>query len=549
MAHILAWALATELAGLAVLPPLRAFFGNRRDAALLSRPIGLTAVAYLGWVLSLATTFGFRRATLLLALAAIAAGGLVLRRRAPEGSAARADWWGGEEKLAATLFWGASGVFLLIRAFGPAILGAEKFMDLAFLNSLARYPAMPPADPWMSGKTINYYYWGYLLAAAQAKLSGVPPMTAFNLAIATFAGSSFAAAACLGLRLSGGRLGVGVGAGFGAVFAGNLTGALDAWSAPFAKDFDYWHASRVIGPESFKTINEFPFFTFFHADLHPHLLAFPVFHRRLRGRAPRGSSGSVRPDGAASSRRCSSSRSSSAPRGPPISGTFRRSRSCSSSAASSRATRGARLPSLSAAVGGALEGAGVLVAALVLFLPYTLSFQLDQRGLGAADDVLRHSRVPGHVGPALPRPPAGAVAAERRRLRGRAPATRAFPRGRRGRLAARGARVEAARDGARPLPRLPRGRGGVALAARRGRRPERRLRRLPRPPRSRHGRRLRVHLLQGHLRPGPAADEHDLQVLPPGLAAPRDRGRRLRRAGPATPPGGAASSAPRSPRR
>jgi len=46
-------------------------------------------------------------------------------------------------------------------------------------------------------------------------------------------------------------------------------------SAGFAKDFDYWHASRVIA--SGDTINEFPFFTFFHADLHPHLLAFPFF--------------------------------------------------------------------------------------------------------------------------------------------------------------------------------------------------------------------------------------------------------------------------------
>ena len=383
MAHILAWALATELAGLAILPALRAFFGNRRDAALLSRPIGLAAVAYLGWVLSLATTFGFRRATLILALAAIGAGGLLLRRRAPEGSPVRADWWGEEENLAAILFWGASGIFLLIRAFGPAILGAEKFMDLAFLNSLARYPAMPPADPWMAGKTINYYYWGYLLAAAQAKLSGVPPLTAFNLAIATFAGSSFAAAACLGLRLSGGRLAVGLGSGFGAVFAGNLSGALDAWSAPFAADFDYWRASRVIGPENFKTINEFPFFTFFHADLHPHLLAFPYFIAAF----------------AVTQRWIERGRESGWRRELPamflvalVAGTARSANFWNLPAlgillvvgGAFRATRGARLPSLADAVRGAIAGAAVFLASMVLFLPYLLSFQLVQHGLGAA---------------------------------------------------------------------------------------------------------------------------------------------------------------------
>jgi len=210
---VLAWALATELVGLAILPLLRCFFDNRRDAALLSRPIGLAVVAYAGWLLSLTTPLGFRRVTLLIALVAVAAVSHFVRRRAASDSAAGAPWWwwqwGDEEKLGAILFWGSTGVFILIRAAGPAILGAEKFMDLAFLNSLARFPAMPPGDPWMAGKTVNYYYWGYLLAAAQAQLSGVAPMTAYNLSVASFAGFSFAAAACLGLRLSGGRLGVG----------------------------------------------------------------------------------------------------------------------------------------------------------------------------------------------------------------------------------------------------------------------------------------------------------------------------------------------------
>src|SRR5512142_941176 len=123
MRHILAWALTTELAGLAVLPPLRSFFGNRRDAALLSRPIGLAVVAYAAWALSLLTSLGFPRLTLVLALAAVAAAGLALRRRSAEDSPVREDWWGDAERLAAILFWGASGVFLLIRAAGPAILG------------------------------------------------------------------------------------------------------------------------------------------------------------------------------------------------------------------------------------------------------------------------------------------------------------------------------------------------------------------------------------------------------------------------------------------
>ena len=386
MRDILLWALATEIVGLAVLPMLRAFFGNRRDAALLSRPLGLAIVAYLGWGVSLILTPpGFRRVTLLAVLAAVAAACWLARRRAPEESAMRAPVWGDAEKLAAILFWASTGVFLGIRAIGPGIVGAEKFMDLAFLNSLARYPGIPPADPWMSGHTINYYYWGYLLAAAQAKLSGVAPLTAYNLAIASFAGYSFVAAACLGFRLSRGSLKVGLGAAGLTVFASNLAGAFDAWANPFAVDFDYWHASRVIGPEQFKTINEFPFFTFFHADLHPHLLAFPYFiaafavvHRWVQA-------------GKSERKRdlfwvllvalaCGTARSANFWNLPALAFLL-------VVGAVLRTTRGERLPRFAAILGGAAAGAGVLLLSLVIFYPYSSSFQLENRGLGHATMV------------------------------------------------------------------------------------------------------------------------------------------------------------------
>ena len=38
-------------------------------------------------------------------------------------------------------------------------------MDFAFFNGLKRTTGMPPPDPWMSGETINYYYFGYLMFA------------------------------------------------------------------------------------------------------------------------------------------------------------------------------------------------------------------------------------------------------------------------------------------------------------------------------------------------------------------------------------------------
>jgi YYY domain-containing protein len=278
-----------------------------------------------------------------------------------------------------------TAIFVLIRAAVPEVLGAEKFMDLAFVNSLTRSGNMPPLDPWMSGRTINYYYWGYLLAAVLTKISAATTFVSYNLAVATFAGYSFTAAACLGLRLSGGRAAAGIWSGIGSVFAGNLTGAMDAWHSPFTRDFDYWHASRVIAGG---TINEFPFFTFFHADLHPHLLAFPFFiasfaaaHRVME----------IPP----------------APLPTPwkagdllrkawplfllalLAGTARSANNWNLPALAIllvftgifSTTQGRRLPTPGQALTGALVGAGVVLLSLLLWLPYSRSYALLTQGL------------------------------------------------------------------------------------------------------------------------------------------------------------------------
>jgi YYY domain-containing protein len=270
---ILSWAATLELLGVAALPFLRTFFGNRRDAALLSRPVGLALVTYIAWG---ATLLGlpFERGVLMIALLLVGVCAYAVQRKR-KSREAPGPFWGPDENRAALLFWASAAVFLVIRAAVPEILGQEKFMDLAFLNSLSHNTNMPPLDPWMSGKTINYYYWGYVLAAAATKLSGVTTFVSYNLALASFAGYSFVAAAALGMRLAQGRLAAGLAAGFGTVFAGNFAGALDGWNYFLGNGFDYFHASRIVG--SGDTINEFPFFTFFQADLHPHLLGFPYF--------------------------------------------------------------------------------------------------------------------------------------------------------------------------------------------------------------------------------------------------------------------------------
>ncbi|HTO75679.1 MAG TPA: DUF2298 domain-containing protein [Thermoanaerobaculia bacterium] len=387
MRDILAWAVTVEALGLAVLPALRLFFGNRRDAALLSRPIGLAAVAYVAWAGTLLPRIPFDRRLLVFALVAVGALSWGLARKTPPKDGER-RLWGREERRAALWFWASAGVFLVIRAAVPEILGAEKFMDLAFFNSIARHGAMPPLDPWMSGKTINYYYWGYLLAASLAKLASVTPFVSYNLAVATFAGYAFVAAASLGVRLASGSRIAALGSGFVAVFAGNVQGAIDAVRAPFDKGFDYWHASRVIGNGD--TINEFPFFTFFHADLHPHLLAFPYFvaafvfaHRLFEGEADARAEPGATP--APRGRRIFSYALTALVAGTAIAANKWNTPAIGlglAAAAAFRATGGRSWPPFGRLVRGAFVGSVCLFVALLLWLPNSLTYQLPNKGLG-----------------------------------------------------------------------------------------------------------------------------------------------------------------------
>jgi uncharacterized membrane protein len=57
-------------------------------------------------------------------------------------------------------------------------------MELAFINAILRSPTFPPHDPWLSGFSISYYYFGYVLTAMLAKFTGTLGSVAFNLMLA-----------------------------------------------------------------------------------------------------------------------------------------------------------------------------------------------------------------------------------------------------------------------------------------------------------------------------------------------------------------------------
>lgn len=172
------------------------------------------------------------------------------------------------------LLWTAGFLFFVWqRSMSPDIIGAEKFMDFAFFNVLTRTDAMPPADPWMSGHPINYYYFGYLMFANLARLVPLPTYISYNLCVVTVGGLAFALTSAVVLQITR-RLPLAILGGAMSAVLGNLDGFLQFVEKGTVRGMDYWRSSRVVARGD--TINEFPYFSTIHGDLHPHFMVLPV---------------------------------------------------------------------------------------------------------------------------------------------------------------------------------------------------------------------------------------------------------------------------------
>ncbi len=212
---------------------------------------------------------------------------------------------------------------VFLRSMNPEIANTEKPMELAFINSILRSPSFPPADPWLSGYSISYYYFGYVMISALIRLTVVSSGIGYNLASATWFGLTalgafgilfnivFRSKKSRGKPLLAGLLGP-----LFLLIVSNLEGLLEvlharrlfwkadstgAWVSKFWTWLDimdlnqapahpaswipqrwmwWWRASRVVTQYDLfgnhkEVIDEFPFFSYLLSDLHPHVLAMP----------------------------------------------------------------------------------------------------------------------------------------------------------------------------------------------------------------------------------------------------------------------------------
>jgi YYY domain-containing protein len=226
---------------------------------------------------------------------------------------------------AESLFLLLFGFMAFVRSANPEIVGTEKPMELMFINGIMNSPMFPPRDLWLSGYSISYYYFGYVMASMLALFTGVPATAAFNLMIALiFTLSALGAYGILYNLLANSRTSnvesqvssplssvlFSLLAPLFLLIVSNVEGFLEVlhvrgffwreganfWTwldipelrdaptqtAAWAPDrfWWWWRASRVIQDYELngtfrEVIDEFPFFSYLLGDLHPHVLAMP----------------------------------------------------------------------------------------------------------------------------------------------------------------------------------------------------------------------------------------------------------------------------------
>lgn len=280
---VLFWWLALLVLGLLVYPLL--FFPFRalpEHGYIFSKLFGALLLAYLSWLLASTHLLAFSANSLWFVMGVLLLGGGAgfLWQRHAICTFVRQHWR--MLLIVEGLFTLAFLLFVVIRALNPDLWniyrGGEKPMELAFLNAVLRSSYMPPYDPWFAGGYINYYYYGYVVVASLIKLTGIVPTTAFNLAIPTLFAWTFCGAVVVVYSFSR-RVPIALLGGYFAALIGNFNGLAQLrvqLQALIARvpipAFDYWQSSRVIP----FTINEFPFWSFLFADMHPHVMDMPV---------------------------------------------------------------------------------------------------------------------------------------------------------------------------------------------------------------------------------------------------------------------------------
>lgn len=185
---ILVWYGAMLVFGLATFPMLFVIAPGLADRGYaIAKFVGVLIVAWAGWFLASARVAVWSPEGLLLLLVVLLAIGLFVgfRTRSRLIPFVRERWrlLLTIEAITLILFVAFVGVRLSNPDLWTSGFGGEKPMDLAYFNAILRSTIFPPIDPWFATGYINYYYFGFVIAAAPTLVTGVLPSIAYNLIV------------------------------------------------------------------------------------------------------------------------------------------------------------------------------------------------------------------------------------------------------------------------------------------------------------------------------------------------------------------------------
>lgn len=293
------------------------FHGHRTGGFFLSTIVGILSTSIIVWTLSYMKIpmFSFVGICIvMLGIGGFAYGYKPLRENAIKKLSETNIMY--EIAFEETIFAFVLTILCFYKGMYPDINGQEKFMNYGFIMSMLRSSTLPANDMWLSGYSINYYYYGQFIYTLLIKFSGVPTGVGYTVSMCSAIAIPFAMSYSIGTYLIDTAKNVGLRtARFFPHIAGILAGLCvtifgnshsfyydpDGLGNNFLKflqkkgynvgqidNFFYPDSTRFIGynPDSSTipgiknggdyTIEEFPFYSYLVGDLHAHVVSTMV---------------------------------------------------------------------------------------------------------------------------------------------------------------------------------------------------------------------------------------------------------------------------------
>lgn len=291
------WYLGVLALGLIFLPLNSLVFRRFSDRGYpFAKVLGILGLSYIFFVLSFLKIAPFTQPALILLLVSLLLINFYIKKRykvsLPSGKTIFAY-----EALFLLMF----GCWTYLKGFEPTIHSLEKYMDFGFIQTILNERFLPPQDMWFASTieknlSINYYYYGHMVAAILIKLTKTAPAVGYNLTLTTIFAWGTTLSFGLGKNLYQFLTKEKV-ASLKAVAAGVLSmaimniggnlhtiylftkGYIAENPVPFWQilsgynPLQYWYpnATRFIP----FTIHEFPSYSYIVSDLHGHVLDIP----------------------------------------------------------------------------------------------------------------------------------------------------------------------------------------------------------------------------------------------------------------------------------